>query len=115
MKAILTYQEKYQIKYIYDTEYEAQNFTTYLIPYKKNLIKAYYTEINSKRINKETINIIEKININESIIIPFISLLISINNIPVIINKKQFTSFNVTQMETKLNNLNKSKIKILKL
>ena len=35
MKAILTYQEKYQIKYIYDTEYKAQNFTTYLIPYKK--------------------------------------------------------------------------------
>ena len=116
MKAILTYKEKYQINYIYDNEFEAINFTTYLFPYKKrNLIKPYYTEINPKKIKKETINIIEKTDINESIIIPFISLLISINNIPVIINEKQFTSFNIIEIETELNNLNNPKIKKLKL
>lgn len=116
MKAILTYNEKYQIKYIYDNEFEAEYFTTYLTTFKKrNLIKAYYTEINSKRTNKETIRIIEKTDIIESIIIPFISLLISINNIPVIINETEFTSFNITKIETELYNLNKTKLKILKL
>ena len=80
MKAILTYQTKYQIKYIYDNEFEAQNFTTYLTPFKKrNVIKAHFREIPTKRTNQETIKIIEITDINESIIVPFISMLKTIN------------------------------------
>ena len=63
MKAILTYKENYQINYTYENEFEAEKFTTYLLPFKnKNIIKTYYTEIPTKRTNKETISIIEKNN-----------------------------------------------------
>lgn len=113
MKAILTYNNKYQITYIYDNEFEAINFTTYLTPFiKRKIIKVSYNEIKTTLNN---INIIKKTDINENIIIPFISLLITIKNIPVIINKKEFTSFNINEIENELNNINNPKIKTLKL
>ena len=118
MKAILTYKENYQINYIYQNEFEAESYTTYLLPFKKRkIIKASYKEIPTKRTNKETISIIEKTIIPENILIPFISMLISINKSTFIINQKEYTSFNINQIQNEINNINitQPKIKILKL
>jgi len=118
MKAILTYKGTYQIKYIYINEFEAENFTTYLLPFKKrNVIKIQYTEIPTKRTNKDTISIIKKTTKQQSILFPFISMLISIHKCTLIINKKEFTSFNINQIQDEINNINIStpKLKILKL
>ena len=107
MKAILTYKENYQINYIYQNEFEAEEFTTYLLPFKKrNIIKAYYKEIPTKRTNKESISIIEKTIIPTNIIIPFISMLISINKCTFVINQKEYTSFNINQIQNEINNIN---------
>ena len=116
MKAILTYKENYQITYIYQNEFEAESFTTYLLPFKnKKIINTYYTEIPTKRTNKETISIIEKTIIPSNIIIPYISMLISINKCTFIINQKEFTSFNINQIQNEINNINIKSKKKLKL
>ena len=116
MKAILTYKENYQINYIYNNEFEAESFTTYLLPFKKrNIIKINYIEIPTKRTNKETISVIEKTIIPTSILIPFISMLISINKCSVIINNKEFISFNINTIQNEINNIDITSSKKLKL
>ena len=118
MKAILTYKENYQINYIYENEFEAEKFTTYLLPFKKRkIIKAYYIKIPTKRTNKETISVIEKTIVPSNILITFISMLISINKCTFIINQKEYTSFNINQIQNEINNINITtpKLKSLKL
>lgn len=111
MKAILTYAEyknlgnQYQIKFIYENESEIKNTYSWIKKLKdKNLINPYYIKIYNKTCTQKT-NIIDGTNIPKEILIPFISMLITLNNITVIINNQEYTSFDLETINETINKL----------
>lgn len=102
MKAILSYGtyfnqgKNYQIKFIYNNEAEAKFITSYLKPFvTRKVIKPIYN--NQKYIDKT--------NINEEILIPFISMLINIYNCNIRIGNQEYNSFNLSTIQDAIDKL----------
>lgn len=111
MKAILSYGKyfscgkDYQIHFIYDNELEAQNISTILKKFKENkLITPYYTKYISKN-NQKTFTVINKTNVPKEILLPFISMLITINKINLTIGGIIFNTFNIEKISQAIDNL----------
>lgn len=130
MKAILSYEnyysygKKYQVKFIYDNESEAEKFTSYVVKFiyenelesqkmtsnlkpfeEKELIIPYYTKLIDKKEKQKTTNVIERTNIPKAFLIPFITMLISIKNCKIIIGKDEITSFDINTIQESIDKL----------
>ena len=112
MKAILSYGnyfsygKDYQVKFIYENELEAQNITSILKQFEaKKLINPYYTKFITKRSDHRAITVINKTNIPKDILLPFISMLITINNVNLTIGNKEFNTFNADNVLEAIDNL----------
>lgn len=111
MKAILNYKnyfnqgKQYHLNFIYDNEFEAQKMTSHLKLFQaKKIIEPHYIKIKSKK-NDNILNIINSTNIHKDILIPFISMLMTNNNVKIIIENEQFNSFNLEIIQQAIDNL----------
>lgn len=108
MKAILSYKnyqsfgKQYQVKFVYENEVEVKRIEELIEKLKeKYLINPYYKKQKGIKNN----SIIDRTNIPKNIILPFISMLISIKDTKVIIGNEEFTNFEQNTIEKAINKL----------
>lgn len=111
MKAILTYEnylnlgKQYQVKFIYETSGEIKRTSEWIIKMKKNgLIHPYYQDKNGV-ISYKNSDVIGGTNIPKDILLPFISMLISLKNVDVIIGNEEYSIYEQDVIEKAIEKL----------